>query len=379
MFIDLGPLDFKQKIRRWYSHTSMVSRILKLPIMNRLRKSIKSFLKHGQNKLFVYELIRLFVAFVKHNFASETISESLPYTPGELIVEKAIKVLREVYGDSARDRLFIWIHLMDLHDNGRGLYIPPPSFLRYTFQSELHPKHYERFLKYVRFLKDFNLSQAQKYLQRLYYASAMHIDYIIRKFILSLKEFNIDFEHNALIIITGDHGEHLGEHGKFFHAPPTLYEQLIKVPLIILGPNIVKKSFNELTSHIDIAPTILDLLGIPIPRSFHGTSLKQLLLYRETEPRDFIISEYWYRAEHKDHVGYCYLKLPYKLIVEFKKGECSFTLINLEKDPIETENLILIERDIAREYVKRLLKHMILEGHVAIAKKVFDAANNILG
>lgn len=79
---------------------------------------------------------------------------------------------------------------------------------------------------------------------------------------------------NALVIITGDHGESLGEHGRFSHSHQ-VYEGALNIPLIFIrygydGRSLKTSSF---ASQIDVAPTALNELGIPVPSIWKGTSL----------------------------------------------------------------------------------------------------------
>jgi arylsulfatase A-like enzyme len=81
------------------------------------------------------------------------------------------------------------------------------------------------------------------------------------------------FFDNTVVIVSADHGEAFGEHGLFKHAF-WLWEVLTRVPLLISGPGVEAQRIDERRSHIDLAPTILDLLGIEEkPDSFVGKSL----------------------------------------------------------------------------------------------------------
>jgi arylsulfatase A-like enzyme len=79
---------------------------------------------------------------------------------------------------------------------------------------------------------------------------------------------------DTAIIVTADHGEAFGEHGHWRHGRE-VWESLIRVPLIISLPDdTTARRIPVKRSHIDVVPTILDLLGIdPPPRTFHGKSL----------------------------------------------------------------------------------------------------------
>ena len=77
----------------------------------------------------------------------------------------------------------------------------------------------------------------------------------------------------TLILITGDHGEAFLQHGTFGHGND-LYEESVHVPLFVIGPQLSSAlHFGRLTGHIDIAPTIADVLGIGAPSTWAGTSL----------------------------------------------------------------------------------------------------------
>ncbi len=78
-------------------------------------------------------------------------------------------------------------------------------------------------------------------------------------------------------VILSDHGEAFGEHGLTFHAN-SLYEELLRVPLIISAPGLTPGVSDVPVSLIDVGPTMLDLFGVPTPGVMMGQSLLPLLL-----------------------------------------------------------------------------------------------------
>src|SRR5439155_26009665 len=79
---------------------------------------------------------------------------------------------------------------------------------------------------------------------------------------------------SALIILSSDHGESLGEHGKWMHGA-SLYDTEIHVPLIVKVPGQRRgKRVADAVQTIDIFPTVLHVLGIPAPRPLDGTILR---------------------------------------------------------------------------------------------------------
>jgi arylsulfatase A-like enzyme len=78
----------------------------------------------------------------------------------------------------------------------------------------------------------------------------------------------------SIVIFTADHGEEFHEHGGYGHRT-TLYNELIHVPLIVMLPGqSVGRRIPDVVSLVDLAPTILDLIGIARPSTFEGHTLR---------------------------------------------------------------------------------------------------------
>ncbi len=82
------------------------------------------------------------------------------------------------------------------------------------------------------------------------------------------------------VILTSDHGEAFGEHGTRFHAT-TVYDELLRVPLIIHGPGVVPRKIATKVSLVDIAPTVLDMFQLDTPGEYMGQSLTPLLVGKQ--------------------------------------------------------------------------------------------------
>jgi arylsulfatase A-like enzyme len=74
------------------------------------------------------------------------------------------------------------------------------------------------------------------------------------------------------VFLSADHGEAFGEHHQFFHAT-SLYDELLRVPLLMHVPGVAARKVDKRVSLIDLAPTILDLFGLPTPGELMGQSL----------------------------------------------------------------------------------------------------------
>ncbi|MGB5890298.1 MAG: sulfatase, partial [Thermoanaerobaculia bacterium] len=139
----------------------------------------------------------------------------------------------------------LWLHLFDPHDP----YTPPEPF-------------------------------RSQYPRRPYDAEVAYTDSLIGELRRALEERGL--LDSSLLILTGDHGEGLGSHKEGFHGF-FVYDSTVHVPLIIrlpegrLGGQVVE----EVVSHVDLLPTILDATGHEIPSGVQGSSLLPLLLSME--------------------------------------------------------------------------------------------------
>jgi arylsulfatase A-like enzyme len=148
----------------------------------------------------------------------------------------------------------------------------------------------------------------------------------------------------SLIVVTSDHGEELGEHGKMGWHSHTLYDELLLVPLLVKLPRGAHAGLEVKAPvrSIDIAPTILDALAIAAPDDFEGTSL---LAWLDRPSRAGLpaIAKQDYPAPR---VIEAYRARPWKLYDE--------RLFQLDRDPGERVNLTGQEPDRVRELAQAL-------------------------
>ena len=89
----------------------------------------------------------------------------------------------------------------------------------------------------------------------------------------------------TLVVLTGDHGESLGEHGERTHGL-FAYESTLHIPLVLFAPAVVRPGrVDALVGHDDIVPTVLDALGLPLPADLPGRSLLGLVSGDRTPDR----------------------------------------------------------------------------------------------
>jgi arylsulfatase A-like enzyme len=78
---------------------------------------------------------------------------------------------------------------------------------------------------------------------------------------------------DSLVVFTADHGESLGDHDLYFQHGSSLFEAQIHIPLLILGPGVEPGAVATSVGSVDVLPTILERLGLPLPADLQGVSL----------------------------------------------------------------------------------------------------------
>ena len=129
-------------------------------------------------------------------------------------------------------------------------------------------------------------------MKKTYYGMISMLDYEVGRVINFLKENNM--YKNTIIVFTSDHGDYMGDHGLYTKSP-ALYDCLVHVNLIFSYPGQIQQNqtSDELVSCIDIMPTLLDFVDIPIPGQVQGISLKTLLKGESSKiNREYIFAEY---------------------------------------------------------------------------------------
>jgi len=191
---------------------------------------------------------------------------------------------------------FVWLHLYDPHDP----YEPPPPY-------------------------------SETYKDRLYDGEIAYADSALGHFLAYLKKQG--WYEGALIVVTGDHGEGLGEHHEDTHGI-FLYDSTTHVPLIVKLPSERQagKTVDAQVRTTDIMPTILGLLGVAAPANLDGDSLETFLTGVEAAPRtafgqtDYPLRFGWAPLRSVRTEDFKFIEAP--------KPE----LYDLRADPSETEN-----------------------------------------
>jgi arylsulfatase len=177
-----------------------------------------------------------------------------------------------------------------------------------------------------------------------YFNTLRFIDELLGELVARLKE--LDVLEDTVLFITGDHGEAFTEHGYVAHLG-YLFEESIKVPLVISGANGYEAAGEGAVQLIDISPTILSLLGLPAHGNYQGRAVVQPAGSPTRLPPATIFSSAQIFA-HEDMV----LVWPWKYVENGRGNEAR--LFDLSRDPGERDDLVTREPE-RRRALRRCL------------------------
>ncbi|HEY8430994.1 MAG TPA: sulfatase-like hydrolase/transferase [Sandaracinaceae bacterium] len=130
-----------------------------------------------------------------------------------------------------------------------------------------------------------------------------------------------------VIVVTADHGEEFRDHGGVYHGS-SVYQEQVRVPLLVHVPDLEPRRVRTPVEIVDLAPTLLELLGVPPPPSMRGDDLRPLL-----SGADAGFGPVFASAGTKHMI----VSWPHKLIADVRFG--TFELFDLERDPRERDNV----------------------------------------
>lgn len=174
-------------------------------------------------------------------------------------VPNTLELIRS-FGDQ---QFFVWLHLYNMHDPGFD-------------GAMLGAKDGGRVERYQRSLR--------------------YLDTQFGALLDGLAELGVD--DDTIVVLTSDHGEGLGDHGQMLHGP-NVFDEDIGVPFAFAIPGTPGGLLEETVGTIDLAPTLVDLLGAPPNPSDRGRSLVPLFVSEPQEPA----RPYFFEAADNDTVG----------------------------------------------------------------------------
>lgn len=175
-------------------------------------------------------------------------------------------------------------------------------------------------------------------LAKNYYRTLLSVDENVGRVLDFLDKNNLS--QDTLVIFSSDNGFFLGEHGLFDKR--LMYEPSIRVPLLVRLPSRIKSAQVNSTRtilNIDVAPTLLEMAGVPVPMWMQGRSFLPLLEGKDIPWRDAFLYEYYeYPAEHCAPKNRGIRTQEWKLIHFWEQPE-EWELYDLKNDPDEMKNL----------------------------------------
>jgi arylsulfatase A-like enzyme len=230
---------------------------------------------------------------------------------------------------------FLFIHNMDVH----APYIPPPPFDN-IFDPDYKGNINGTFDKTIGFRQAVSIDD-KRHVRALYDGEIRNTDEYIRRLMAKMK--NLKIENDTFFIITADHGEEFLDHNGWNHGR-TLYNELLKIPLILYYPERLPKGKKIETpvSIVDIMPTIIDIVNIKQDTHAEGESLLPIIDGAKRRQK-FLFSSYKRRL-------YSLVDGEWKFIVDKKNNRVQ--LYNILSDPQEKTNLANAKQELAKKYNK---------------------------
>ncbi|MFO0658215.1 MAG: sulfatase [Polyangiaceae bacterium] len=243
----------------------------------------------------------------------------------------------EILGDPANTgkQFFAWFHFMDPHD----------QYVQHKETQEWGKKardHYDSEVEYT-----------DQHLGKLF-------DFITKQ----------PWGENTAIVISADHGESFGEHNVYRHGFE-LYQNLIRVPWFFYVPGAKAKRIDVPRSHVDMAPTILELMGVKADPPLRGTSRKaEIFGEKEPDACDVIVD--LPRTSDNDRRR-ALISGKYKVIAF--GDDSSFQVFDIEADPEEKRNLAKHDKETAKKMIDKYLamRGSIKDVHATVCRKLKGA------
>jgi arylsulfatase A-like enzyme len=256
---------------------------------------------------------------------------------------------------------FLWLHYFDPH----ARYQPPKPFDG-MFVNDAHfdarwrvPLLSQKRWDIGGISSNVNLGREDRvaYYVAQYDAEIRSVDSQVGILMKALKDRGLDGK--TLVVVTADHGESLGDHNYFFEHGRFPYDDCVHVPLVFRGPGVARAGVvTSPVELIDLAPTLVDLAGLPPNREAEGKSLRRLLAGERARGAgwEYAFTESGFAQAYQRSITSERYKLVYvpdagdRRVMQGKELE----LYDLAEDPGETKNLIDQRPQVAGPLKERL-------------------------
>lgn len=290
------------------------------------------------------------------------------YMPCSWLFDQAIALLEQ----HAKERFMITCSVSPPHafwvapDPYYSMYDPDALKMPENFRSPV-PEYYQNSVA-ARLSRLVGEAGLREFL-RCYYAQVSLVDWNVGRILNKLRELGL--ERNTLVVFTSDHGDMNCGHGLLSKSIPACYDEIMRTPLLMRLPGKIPagRVVDVHVNGVDIMPTILDYLGVPIPEGIHGRSLRPFI---EGKPDDGApgFSERTFGQGKNVGIQRTIRTKEWKYVYN-TRWECE--LYNLREDPGETQNRINDRgcRNVLRELHGQLKQWMEKTGdpHIGLLKE----------
>lgn len=185
-----------------------------------------------------------------------------------------------------------------------------------------------------------------------YFRTLSAIDDNIGRLLKALDDLQL--ADDTVVIYSSDNGYYHGEHG--LGDKRSAYDESLRVPLLVRYPRVIAKgtTTDEFALNLDLAPTILDLAGAPIPREMQGRSWRPLFSgQRAPEWRQSFLAEYFWEANFPTTPTLVAVRTHTAKLIKYPGRDDWTELFDLAADPYETKNLF---RDAAHRSLREKME-----------------------
>jgi arylsulfatase A-like enzyme len=161
--------------------------------------------------------------------------------------------------------LFLWVHYIDPH----GPYLPPGEWPNRFPPAEPRPIPLDSIPPRI---LDGDLTDGNEYVRR-YDAEIAWTDHQVGRLLNELEK-HVDAAR-SLFLLTADHGESMMDHERWFTHGYHVYDEIVRVPLLLRGPGVPSGRHQQLVSGVDIVPTVLGFAGRSVPEGLGGLDLRR--------------------------------------------------------------------------------------------------------
>ncbi len=281
----------------------------------------------------------------------------LPEVAAELEAAEITDRAAARLAEDADRPFFLWVHYFDPHIP----YQPPPDIAARFYQGDPAAgdeppiaalEFFDRWPGGAHLRKWLGETRDPEFPRAMYAAELHYTDREIGRLLTALERAGRD--RDTVVVVIADHGESLGEHRIYYHHSG-LYEQQLRIPLIIHVPGLEPTRSSASVSTLDLAPTISELTSVRLRHQPSGRSLVPLLLGRESP--DFAARSTFVHQNAHNH-AVALRQGPWKLIWPINTKHPHLPrqpqLYHLQDDPEELVDLAAAQPERVRSMRRQL-------------------------